>query len=50
MFMIEFSLLYMMMIEFDFKIIDIGDAEKYKETHWVLEDLGHKLKGCWGIK
>jgi len=36
--------------EFDFKIIDIEDAEQYKETHWVLEDLGHKLKGCWGIK
>lgn len=35
--------------EFDFKIIDIEDVEKYKETHWVLEDLGHKLKGCWGI-
>ena len=35
---------------FDFKIIDIEDAEQYKETHWVLEDLGHKLKGCWGIK
>ena len=36
--------------EFDFKIIDIEDADKYKKTHWVLEDLGHKLKGCWGIK
>lgn len=36
--------------EFDFKVIDIEDAEQYKETHWVLEDLGHKLKGCWGIK
>ena len=36
--------------EFDFKIIDIDDADKYKETHWVLEDLGHKLEGCWGIK
>ena len=36
--------------EFDFKIIDIEDAEEYKETHWVLEDLGHKLVGCWDIK
>lgn len=36
--------------EFDFRIIDIEDADKYKETHWVLEDLGHKLKGCWGVK
>lgn len=36
--------------EFDFKIIDIEDTDQYKETHWVLEDLGHKLKGCWGIK
>lgn len=35
---------------FDFKIIDIADADQYKETHWVLEDLGHKLTGCWGIK
>ena len=35
--------------EFDFQIIDAKDADKYKETHWVLEDLGHKLVGCWGI-
>ena len=36
--------------EYDFKIIDIQDADQYKETHWVLEDLGHKLKDCWGIR
>lgn len=36
--------------EFDFQIIDAKDVDKYKETHWVLEDLGHKLVGCWGIK
>lgn len=36
--------------EFDFKIIDIGEADRYKDTHWVLEDLGHKLADCWGIK
>ena len=36
--------------EFDFQIIDAKDADKYKETHWVLEDLGHKLVGCWDIK
>lgn len=36
--------------EFDFRIIDIEDADQFKETHWVLEDLGHKLVGCWGIK
>lgn len=36
--------------EFDFKIIDAEDADKYKDTHWVLEDLGQKLIGCWGTK
>lgn len=35
---------------FEFKLIDIADADKYKETHWVLEDLGHKLEECWQIK
>ncbi len=36
--------------EFDFTIIDIEEADRYKDTHWVLEDLGHKLAGCWGIR
>ncbi|MEE1101305.1 MAG: hypothetical protein U0K86_07470 [Agathobacter sp.] len=35
---------------FDFKIINIEDVDQYKETHWVLEDLGHKLVGCWDIR
>lgn len=35
---------------FDFHIIDSNDAYQYKDTHWVLEDLGHGLKECWGIK
>lgn len=36
--------------EFNFQIIDVEDADKYMDTHWVLEDLGHGLKECWGIK
>ncbi len=36
--------------EFDFRIVNMEDADKYKDTHWILEDLGHKLEGCWGVK
>lgn len=35
--------------EWDYRIIDIEDVAKYKETHWVLEDNGHGLKECWNI-
>ena len=36
--------------KFDFHIIEPENVEQYKNTHWVLEDLGHGLKDCWGIK
>lgn len=36
--------------EYDFQVIDPADAKKYQGTHWILEDLGHGLKGCWDIK
>lgn len=35
--------------EYDFHIIDVADADKYKGTHWVLEDRGHGLKDCWNV-
>ena len=35
---------------FDIRIVDSKDAYQYKDTHWVLEDLGHGLKECWNIK
>lgn len=38
------------LLKYDFHIIDIEDADQYKDTHWILEDLGHGLKNCWGIK
>lgn len=36
--------------KYDFRIIDPKDAGKYRETHLVLEDIGHGMKNCWNIK
>ena len=36
--------------EFDYRIIEKDEAEKYRETHWILDELGHGLKECWGYK
>lgn len=33
--------------EFDYRIIEKEEADRYRETHWVLDDLGHGLRNCW---
>lgn len=36
--------------EFDYRIIEKDEADEYRETHWILDDLGPGLKKCWGYK
>lgn len=35
--------------EFDYRLIELDEADIYKATHWILDDLGHVLENCWDI-
>lgn len=36
--------------EFDYRLIEIDEVDTYKDTHWILDDLGSGLKNCWDLK